>query len=418
MVRPVAGSGRANRVREGVRSQRTAPPAARRTGAPAPRAGRAPAERPKVASRYRGEEGRRQMREEQQRIQTRREQRRLQGDQPIRFWMPFAGWRKKNSRDPASNGEREVVVLDAAPDFFRYEHAVLNPDTGFNDLFLDCINEDDTCPVCENTESRSYYALYLTVIDLEPYVNKNGEQVEWTRKLLVVKSGMQRSWARMFDREGTLRGAHVKLIRDTDKDPVGGNEIEFIDFYEEAELESFVREFTDRAGKVHVEDCSQPYDYDKLFPPMSKADLERAIGITTGPTPGSREHEATVEEEEDDAESADAPWEPAPAATSRRRSAAVADEEEVDDEDDASAESEAEEDEDAEPPARGRRTATPARTATRPATRAARPTSRKAEPEDDEDGEDEPAPEPATRRARASVAPSRARVAETRRPRR
>lgn len=204
-------------------------------------------------SRYRGAAGREQAQVEQERIRQRREQRRLAGNNPFRFWMP-------------QNSERQVIVLDAEPDFYRYEHALDNPDSNRRDLFTDCIDDSDNCPICENTDSRSYYALYMTVIDLEPYTDRQGNEVEWSRKLFVVKSGMQRTWVREYERLGSLRGRVFTLYRDGDKDPVVGNQIAEADEdpYTENELSEFVREWTDRENKTHTEDCSQPFDYDEI----------------------------------------------------------------------------------------------------------------------------------------------------------
>lgn len=232
---------------------------------------------------------------DQEQIRERRARRAQQQNQPFRFWMP-----------PGT--ERKIIVLDDQPEdfFYRYEHAVFNPDTNRNDIYLDCADDSGTCPVCANTDSKPYYALYLTVIDLEPYTNKNGEEIEWSRKLFVVKSGMQRPWVREAEREGGLRGKVYRIFRDAQTDPVTGHQIE-LDLdeepYTEEQLAEFVREYTDREGKVHVEDCSQPFDYDAIMPEMSIEELAAAVGGAPA-TPGSR---AAEDEAFDD----DAPWDDA-----------------------------------------------------------------------------------------------------------
>lgn len=249
-------------------------------------------------SRYRGEEGRRQAAEEQERIKQRREQRRLQGNQPFRYWMP-------------PNTERKVIVLDESPDFYRYEHALMNRDTNRNDLYTDCVNEFETCPVCENSDSRPYYAMYLTVIDLEGFTTRGGEEVEWSRKLFVVKSGMQRQWVREFERNGSLRGKVFTIFRDGDKDPVTGNQIEEDleeEPYSDADLADYERSWTDRDKKEHTEDCSVPYAYDEIMPEMSFDELNSFVGGNARPAPGSRrseEEELETGEEEETTERAD-----------------------------------------------------------------------------------------------------------------
>jgi hypothetical protein len=195
------------------------------------------------------------------------------------------------------NTQRSIIVLDEQPDFFRYEHALDNPDTNRKDLYTDCITDFDTCPVCENSESKPYYAMYLTVIDLEPYEikkgDRKGEVVEWSRKLFVVKSGMQRQWTREFERNGSLRGKVFTVFRDDDKSPVSGNQIEEDmeeDPYSEDDLAEFERSWTDRERKEHHEECDVAFDYDEIMPEMSKDQLEAVVGGGR-PTPGSRQAE-------------------------------------------------------------------------------------------------------------------------------
>lgn len=238
-----------------------------------------------------------------ERIRRRRELRQQQNNQPFRFWMPVGT-------------DRKVLVLDEEPEFFRYEHALFNPDSNRNDIFIDCIDETDTCPACEQGDARPYYAMYLTVIDLEGYVNKNNEEVPWTRKLFVVKPSMQRQWVREFERSGSLRGKVFRIFRDNPLDPATGNMIELDleeDPYTEDELAEFVRTYTDREGKEHEEDCSVPYDYDEIMPPMTAQQIAEVCGVEAAPTPGSREAEDAdfdddEEEEEVDA-AADEEWE-------------------------------------------------------------------------------------------------------------
>lgn len=250
-------------------------------------------------SRYRGEEGRRRALEEQERIRERREQQRLQSNMPFRFWMP-------------PNSERRIIVLDEEPDFYRYEHALLNErGRGAQKYtYTDCMEDTGNCPICDaSPDNRPYYALYLSVIDLEPFTTRDGEEVQWSRKLFVVKSGMQRQWARQFERGGSLRGKVFDVFRDNDKSPVTGNQIEVADEepYTEEELGEFVREWTDRDNKVHEDDCSVPFDYEEIMPEMSFDELAAVVGGAKA-SPGSRRHEEEEfadEEEETDAEADD-----------------------------------------------------------------------------------------------------------------
>lgn len=295
---------------------RAAPAAARPAAAPARTAARTrPAGRPAF---YRGEEAYRKVDEEAAKAKARAEARKNQTNMPFRFRVPV-------------NETRQVVVLDDAPDFFQYEHTLKGPD-GYWNLHTGCIKESDVCPVCESVGKESTYCMYLTVLDLTPFETRNGEEVPFSRKLFVVKNQQQKKIMRMYQREGTLRGAVLDCTRDGDKEPQIGNDIELNSWMEEADLATYQREWTDRERKRHVEDCSVPFDYEALFEEPTAEKLRAVVGGR--PTPGSRESNRAAlrpqtRRDRDDweqpdaqgeyAEGAEEPARPAPA----RRSAPV-----------------------------------------------------------------------------------------------
>ncbi len=207
---------------------------------------------------------------------------------------------------PGTEG-REIVILDEEPEFFFHEHQIYNG--GRRDLpmytYLACVKEWATCQACEEIKD-SYYALYLSVLDLEPFKTGKGETVEFSRKLMLIKPQQQKKFIRRWKKEGTLRGQIVVLSRDTDKDPVIGNDIEFDDFMEEDALAEYVREWTDQKKKVHTEDCSVPYEYEKIFDEPSE-ELVNAT-VKGGATPGSKKQAEEELEDDWDPEDEDTPW--------------------------------------------------------------------------------------------------------------
>lgn len=245
---------------------------------------------------YRGADGLKQANKEKQHQEERKKQRMEQSNKPFRFWVPV--------------GEtKEIVILDDKPDFFMYEHQLKNPATGRFDVNTGCVRDYDNCPVCETTGHESYYGMYLSIIDLTPYDAKNGDTVEFSRKLLVVKSGQQKKFIRRFEKEGTLRGAIFEMTRDGNKDPVIGNDIEFLEFMDEDELGDYQRSWEDRDGKTHKEDCSVAYEYEEIFDEPDADELAKIVGAE--PSPGSRKANKHDEEEEDEAfddEAEEAPW--------------------------------------------------------------------------------------------------------------
>ena len=343
---------------------------------------------------YRGGAGLRQMEEEAKRQDAAKEARKAKGFEPFRFWTPVSE-------------TRQLVIIDDAPDFFRYEHALKDKRSGRYDNFLPCVNEDANCPVCSISEKPAYFAMYLTVIDLTPYENKDGDEVPWSKKMLVVKPAQQKKIARLFEKHGTLRGMILDMTRDGDKDAAIGNDIEFVDFMTEKELDDFYDTYKDKEGKKVEIIGSEVFDYDKIYPEMTEKQLatvagvsdtstgrrdddDKAIGRTRGRTSSRDEEEPPArgrsaprrgsrDEEEPEAD--------APTRGARRGRA------EPDDEPEPAPRRgtrRAVEEEPEEPPARGRRRAVEEEPE-EPAPRR----GRRAEPED----EPEPAPRRGTRRA-------------------
>lgn len=220
---------------------------------------------PARSSGYRGAAGLRKMSEEHERQEAQREAARSQMGMPFRFFCPV--------------GEtREIVIIDDAPDFFRYEHNLKNSRSGKWDIFCACINEVANCPICKNADRPAYFAMYLTVIDLTGYETKDGEEVPWSKKLLVVKSAQQKKIVRLYERHKTLRGMVLSMTRDGDKDAAIGNDIEFVEFMSEEDLETYESEYVDQNGKRHEVIGHEVFDYDELFPEPTEQQLRAIVG--------------------------------------------------------------------------------------------------------------------------------------------
>ena len=229
---------------------------------------------------YRGDAGREKADEELVKQKARQEARKEQGNMPFRFRV-------------AVGGTTQFVILDDAPEWFRFEHNLKNPQTGFWDTFTGCVKEFDNCPVCEVSGRESYYALYFSVLDFTEFETRDGTKHDFSRKLLVVKPAQQKKFIRAFnkaEKDGmTLRGAVFETTRDGDKDSSIGNDIEYIEHMDEEELATYIRSWKDKEGKKQTEDCSEPYDYEALF---EEPDADKLRALVGGEAPpGSRAHE-------------------------------------------------------------------------------------------------------------------------------
>lgn len=173
---------------------------------------------------------------------------------------------------------KELIIVDDMPNFFRHEHNLEDPRSKRWDIFVPCIDEHANCPVCAAHSSRPpYFAMYLTVIDLTPFVNSRDEEVEFSKKLLVVKPMQQKKIIRYYERHNTLRGMVLTMTRDNKKDAAIGDP-EFVEFMEEADLEQYVSYYVDKDDVEHEIICSEPYNYEELFPPMSEDQLATMVG--------------------------------------------------------------------------------------------------------------------------------------------
>ncbi len=341
-------------------------------------------------SSYRGADGMRRMQDEQKRQEAMREARKSRTYEPHRFYVPV--------------GEtREIIIVDEEPDFFRNEHNLRNPSTKRFDLFTPCIDESANCPVCAASDKPAYFAMYLTVIDTTPFETRAGDEVEWSKKLLVVKPAQQKKIARLLEQHGTLRGMRLAMTRDGDKDAAIGNDIEFIDFVSEDELADYVDEYTDKDGEVHEVIGDEPFDYEAIYPDMTEKQLkaiaggassvgnrdddDRAIGRKRSSSRRTRDEE---EEEEDEEPRRRGPARRSEAAPKPRPSSRRAREEEPE-----------EEEEEEEEPRSSRRTA--GKTSTSKPSRRVR--EEEPEEEEEEEEQEERRPRTASRRQAAESKP-------------
>lgn len=205
------------------------------------------------------------MQEEQVASEARREAQQAMSGAPFRFFCPVGA-------------EREIVIVDEMPDFFRHEHN-LKDGQGKWRIFTSCIAENANCPICmSNPDKGAYFAMYLTIIDLTPYVNSENIEVPWSKKLLVVKPQQQKKIMRMYERLGSLRGVVLRMVRDGDKDASIGNDIEQVDTLDEDQLAEYYNEYTDRKNQVVQVFGSEVFDYDAIFPAQSEEQLAAIVG--------------------------------------------------------------------------------------------------------------------------------------------
>lgn len=225
---------------------------------------------------YRGAEAEAQRTAELQRQQHRREQ----------AWMPFRLWLPVGTQ-----GRIIILDNDLGPCFF--EHNLQDPATGKRTIWEFCPKDYGHCPLCQRF-GESYYVMFLSVLDIRSYTNRQGQTVPWSRKLMAVKAQQQSFYARLHESQDGLRGVHLRLFRDAQMSPaIGAPELHCK--HTEQDIIDFAGgpAQTSTDGKVLKPanaDC-YPYNYDELFHRPDPDDLMRRYGGTP-PVGSTMEHQA------------------------------------------------------------------------------------------------------------------------------
>lgn len=228
-------------------------------------------------------------REESERVVADAKKRQAEaGKMPFRFYM--------NVGD-----EKQFIILDDEPTFLRWEHEEWVDGRGNKKGHMNyhgCISATDNCPACDSLERSSYLAMYLTILDLTPFTTSKGDDVEFSKKLLVVKASQHKVFFRKLEKKGSLRGMLFDTFRDKKMEARIGGTLEQTETLTEDELKDYIREYEDRDGKKKTDDV-EPYDYLDLFPETTIESLEKTFG--TAPAAGStREAKAELEDDWDE----------------------------------------------------------------------------------------------------------------------
>lgn len=191
----------------------------------------------------------------------------------------------------APGDERTVVIVDAVPEFM-YIHHFAGADGKWNN-FVRCIKETDSCPLCADDKkyNNSSYCTLFTCVDLEPYTDRKGKKHKFSRKILPFKTSMVGKLERLQKKYGTFDGLVVKLIRDGDKDPSTGNDIEVVK-----------RIKPDVMRKKYGKEA-EPIDWDKAYPHYSAEELRSMYGGSK--VRGSEDVEEDYDEDEWDEDDED-----------------------------------------------------------------------------------------------------------------
>ncbi len=227
---------------------------------------------------------------------------------------PFGGARKEKARRDKEretrnnkpfdfyikDGEKaKYYILDDGEPYTGYEHSRYNPNLRKGARQQDpvpCIKERDICPACEADGKEGYWFMAVTVV----VVSATGmdSKYKYRKKLMKIKSGSAPKFERLYAKKGSFRGMMLEVARDGDKSPSIGNDIDFVEFLSEAKMKKLAAKYNvkDKKGNV-VSDITKATDYKKAFPKLSRKELEKLYGRTSG---GALGEEDFGDDEDDD----------------------------------------------------------------------------------------------------------------------
>ncbi len=158
--------------------------------------------------------------------------------------------------------EAEIMFVDDSP-FNIYEHKI---PVGERYMSYICTKEWEACPLCSAfPKDRPRYVNYFTVIDMRSYVDKTGKKIPYSKKLFGAKNVLSKMLYDIRKTKGALKHAVVRVKRYSATSSNTGDFIEFV---------RFVKNPAGAFGKENL----IPFEYEKIFAPLTKEELER-LGI-------------------------------------------------------------------------------------------------------------------------------------------
>lgn len=172
---------------------------------------------------------------------------------------------------------KTIVFLDDEPFCFNEHNPLLNGT--YKDNWFICrsgMPDDPRCPLCQCRVKR-YYVGFLSILDLDGYVNREGDEVKNIRCLFPMKLHTLEIMGKQKKKRGTLVGAKYEVSRSTNKNAAAvGDMFEFVGF---VDLKSKEFQYVSKLdGKPHQ---PEPFDYKSIFKPLSYREM---LGLGFGTT--------------------------------------------------------------------------------------------------------------------------------------
>jgi len=214
----------------------------------------------------------------------------------------MSSWFKKGDEARKALEEREKLQQQMKEK--NYVKFYLKPDTEASVIFVDdegfwcethtvktgagfrtvtCSAGMKPCPICMQLGDRPQGVLCYTVIDLRPYVKKDGTVVKFTKSLLMAKRTLAKQLDDYKKKFGSLVGVKFILKRYTDKDAACGIVKEVVEG-KRFNLLGLGKEY------------AVPYDYERVLAPPTDEEL-KYMGFHVAPSVSDITSDTVIEED-------------------------------------------------------------------------------------------------------------------------
>jgi len=182
-----------------------------------------------------------------------------------RFWM-----------DP---GDTKTIIFLDDSDFCIYEHHLKIGGKWGN--FFTCLRGMDAknpkpCPFCLSGNKRQFSS-FVTIIDCTGYKDKQGKEHKYIRKLFPMTTTTLDKFIAKRNKKTSLVGAVWEVSRTSDRAPKVGDDWEHKG---EADLDKDTK-LHYKSAKDNLLHPPEPYDYLKLFEPLTEDEM-RAVLANAG----------------------------------------------------------------------------------------------------------------------------------------
>lgn len=182
---------------------------------------------------------------------------------PRRFYLP-------------ADTVAKVTFLDT-PSFFLMEHN-LKINGKFQNFFT-CIQDVETCPLCEDGNNASYIVAG-TVVDHSKWTDKEGHEHQHEKKLFVAKGNARAKVLRQIDKhDGNIAWWMYELARGNGQRECNtGEDMESIKNIGKVAFVAWAKKNIKLPKDTTLEEFLAPFDYEKIFAPKDVKVLRKLVG--------------------------------------------------------------------------------------------------------------------------------------------